>query len=197
MKRQNPSPARSRARPHPPLSRAPPLPPRLLLRSLCAIAATDAFLPKPSPSSSAPFLFLLSPSTPRLHIRSTRRLPLAPLAASDSFESSSSSAAALDFAEPGAAEESDVPEESYQVERYAPEAEEEAADDDEEEKAVEASAEVAEEVEDVEEVGEYVEPPEEAKAYVRNLPYDIDSERLAQLFEHANVVEVSKFEQDD
>ena len=164
--------------------------------SLRSLAATDAFLPKPSPSS-APFLLLLSPSTPRLrlhlHLRSTRRLPLAPLAASDSFESaSSSSAAALDFAEPGAAEESDVPEESYQVERYAPEAEEEAADDDEEEEAVEASAEVAEEVEDVEEVGEYVEPPEEAKAYVRNLPYDIDSERLAQLFEHANVVEVSK-----
>uniref|UniRef100_A0A0E0M4M2 RRM domain-containing protein n=1 Tax=Oryza punctata TaxID=4537 RepID=A0A0E0M4M2_ORYPU len=142
-----------------------------------------AFLPKPSPSS-APFLLLLSPSTPRLHhLRSTRRLPLAPLAASDSFESASSSAAALDFAEPGAAEESDVPEESDQEEGYPPEVEEE---------AVEASAEVAEEAEDVEEVGEYVEPPEEAKVYVGNLPYDIDSERLAQLFDQAGVVEVSE-----
>uniref|UniRef100_A0A0E0GFT4 RRM domain-containing protein n=1 Tax=Oryza nivara TaxID=4536 RepID=A0A0E0GFT4_ORYNI len=166
--------------------------------SLRSLAATDAFLPKPSPSS-APFLLLLSPSTPRLrlhlHLRSTRRLPLAPLAASDSFESaSSSSAAALDFAEPGAAEESDVPEESDQEEEgYAPEAEEEAeADEEVEEEAVEASAEVAEEAEDIEEVGEYVEPPEEAKVYVGNLPYDIDSERLAQLFEQAGIVEVSE-----
>uniref|UniRef100_M8BC26 Uncharacterized protein n=1 Tax=Aegilops tauschii TaxID=37682 RepID=M8BC26_AEGTA len=46
--------------------------------------------------------------------------------------------------------------------------------------------------EEVEEVGEYVEPPEEAKVYVGNLPYDVDSERLAQLFEQAGVVEVSE-----
>jgi RNA recognition motif-containing protein len=87
-----------------------------------------------------------------------------------------------------------VPEESDQEEEgYAPEAEEEAeADEEVEEEAVEASAEVAEEAEDVEEVGEYVEPPEEAKVYVGNLPYDIDSERLAQLFEQAGVVEVSE-----
>lgn len=60
-----------------------------------------------------------------------------------------------------------------------------------EDEAVES---VAEEVvtEEVEEVGEYVEPPEEAKVYVGNLPYDIDSERLAQLFEQAGVVEVSE-----
>ncbi|KAF0915466.1 hypothetical protein E2562_036329, partial [Oryza meyeriana var. granulata] len=151
--------------------------------SLRSLAATDAFLPKPS-SAPAPFLVLLSPAAPRLlHLRSTRRLPLAPFAASDSFESSSSSAAALDFAEPGAAEESDVPEESDQEEDYTPEAEED-------EEPVEASAEEAEDV--GEEVGEYVEPPEEAKVYVGNLPYDIDSERLAQLFEQAGVVEVAE-----
>ncbi|XP_074591651.1 28 kDa ribonucleoprotein, chloroplastic-like [Curcuma longa] len=39
---------------------------------------------------------------------------------------------------------------------------------------------------------EYVEPPEEAKLYVGNLPYDVDSERLAQLFEKAGVVEVAE-----
>uniref|UniRef100_A0A0D9XGW2 RRM domain-containing protein n=1 Tax=Leersia perrieri TaxID=77586 RepID=A0A0D9XGW2_9ORYZ len=162
-----------------------------------SLAATDAFLPKPTRfPSSAPFLLLLSPSTPRLHLhlRSTRRLPLAPLAASDSFDSaSSSSAAALEFAEPGAVAEveeveeegSDVPEESEgEEEEFAPEE----GEDDEE--PVEASAEAEEE--EVEEVGEYVEPPEEAKVYVGNLPYDIDSERLAQLFEQAGVVEVSE-----
>jgi RNA recognition motif-containing protein len=43
-----------------------------------------------------------------------------------------------------------------------------------------------------EKVAEYVEPPEEAKVYVGNLPYDVDSERLAQFFEQAGVVEVSE-----
>ncbi|CAO2170021.1 unnamed protein product, partial [Urochloa humidicola] len=42
--------------------------------------------------------------------------------------------------------------------------------------------------------GEYaaVEPPEEAKIYVGNLPYDVDSEGLAQLFDQAGVVEVAE-----
>lgn len=38
----------------------------------------------------------------------------------------------------------------------------------------------------------YVEPPEEAKLYVGNLPFDIDSEKLAQLFDSAGVVEVAE-----
>ncbi|XP_010248714.1 PREDICTED: 28 kDa ribonucleoprotein, chloroplastic-like [Nelumbo nucifera] len=38
----------------------------------------------------------------------------------------------------------------------------------------------------------YSEPPEEAKLYVGNLPYDIDSEKLAQLFDQAGVVEVAE-----
>uniref|UniRef100_A0A0E0QMQ7 RRM domain-containing protein n=2 Tax=Oryza TaxID=4527 RepID=A0A0E0QMQ7_ORYRU len=42
---------------------------------------------------------------------------------------------------------------------------------------------------------EYVEPPAEAKVYVGNLPYNIDSERLAQLFEQEGVVEVSEVNQ--
>jgi hypothetical protein len=36
------------------------------------------------------------------------------------------------------------------------------------------------------------EPPEEAKIYVGNLPYDVDSEALAQLFDQAGVVEVAE-----
>ncbi|PIA51541.1 hypothetical protein AQUCO_01100415v1 [Aquilegia coerulea] len=35
-------------------------------------------------------------------------------------------------------------------------------------------------------------PPEEAKLFVGNLPYDIDHERLAQLFEGAGIVEVAE-----
>ncbi|OEL24756.1 31 kDa ribonucleoprotein, chloroplastic [Dichanthelium oligosanthes] len=149
--------------------------------SLRALAAsTSAALPKPATPS--PILVLLSPTPPRLlHLRSARRLPLAPLAASDSFESS----VGVDYAEP-AADEAEQEEEVF-------------ASEEEEDAAVEASAAVEEEEEEAadegdgeEEVGEYVEPPEEAKVYVGNLPYDVDSERLAQLFEQAGVVEVSE-----
>ncbi|KAF8399812.1 hypothetical protein HHK36_015683 [Tetracentron sinense] len=38
----------------------------------------------------------------------------------------------------------------------------------------------------------YPEPPEEAKLFVGNLPYDMDSEKLAQLFDQAGVVEVAE-----
>ncbi|CAN6447592.1 unnamed protein product [Victoria cruziana] len=38
----------------------------------------------------------------------------------------------------------------------------------------------------------YHEPPEEAKLFIGNLPYDVDSERLAQLFEKAGIVEVAE-----
>ncbi|OVA17627.1 RNA recognition motif domain [Macleaya cordata] len=48
--------------------------------------------------------------------------------------------------------------------------------------------------EGTEESGEesYPEPPEEAKLFVGNLPYDMDSEKLAQLFDQAGVVEVAE-----
>jgi hypothetical protein len=133
------------------------------LRALAA-APAPAALPKP-------FLVLLSPALPRgLSLRSTRpRLPLAPLAASDSFFDSS-----VEVADPDVAEDE-------ALEAVA-----------EEEPAVVEEEEVAVEEEEVEVVGEYVEPPEEAKVYVGNLPYDVDSERLAQLFEQAGVVEVSE-----
>ncbi|XP_057767039.1 28 kDa ribonucleoprotein, chloroplastic-like [Salvia miltiorrhiza] len=38
----------------------------------------------------------------------------------------------------------------------------------------------------------FVQPPEEAKLFVGNLPYDIDSEKLAKLFDQAGVVEISE-----
>ncbi|KAL0450729.1 UNVERIFIED_CONTAM: RNA-binding protein CP31B, chloroplastic [Sesamum latifolium] len=38
----------------------------------------------------------------------------------------------------------------------------------------------------------YPEPPEEAKLFVGNLPYDVDSEKLAQVFYQAGVVEISE-----
>ncbi|KAH6774386.1 chloroplast RNA-binding protein 31B [Perilla frutescens var. hirtella] len=38
----------------------------------------------------------------------------------------------------------------------------------------------------------FPQPPEEAKLFVGNLPYDIDSEKLAKLFDKAGVVEISE-----
>ncbi|KAG8384900.1 hypothetical protein BUALT_Bualt04G0166300 [Buddleja alternifolia] len=60
----------------------------------------------------------------------------------------------------------------------------------ESDEGIEANAEV--EVEEGEAEGSYVEPPEEAKLFVGNLPYDIDSEKLAKLFDQAGVVEISE-----
>nr|XP_043634068.1 28 kDa ribonucleoprotein, chloroplastic-like [Erigeron canadensis] len=58
----------------------------------------------------------------------------------------------------------------------------------EEEEAVDASNEV--EVEGEEET--YSEPPEDAKIFVGNLPYDFDSENLAQLFNTAGTVDIAE-----
>jgi nucleolin len=38
----------------------------------------------------------------------------------------------------------------------------------------------------------YPEPPEEAKLFVGNLPYDMDSEKLAEVFNEAGVVEIAE-----
>lgn len=45
---------------------------------------------------------------------------------------------------------------------------------------------------EAEEEGSYEEPPEEAKLFVGNLPYDHDSSRLAELFNQAGVVEIAE-----
>ncbi|KAI6682778.1 hypothetical protein NL676_028691 [Syzygium grande] len=46
--------------------------------------------------------------------------------------------------------------------------------------------------EEGEEGGTFVEPPEEAKLFVGNLPYDVDSQKLAMLFEQAGTVEIAE-----
>ncbi|KAJ7945783.1 28 kDa ribonucleoprotein, chloroplastic-like [Quillaja saponaria] len=39
---------------------------------------------------------------------------------------------------------------------------------------------------------EYVEPPEDAKIFVGNLPYDVDSQKLAMFFEQAGTVDIAE-----
>lgn len=45
---------------------------------------------------------------------------------------------------------------------------------------------------DVSEGAEFPEPPEEAKLFVGNLAYDVDSQALAMLFEQAGTVEIAE-----
>ncbi|WZY85574.1 hypothetical protein YC2023_031958 [Brassica napus] len=45
---------------------------------------------------------------------------------------------------------------------------------------------------DVSEGGDFTEPPEEAKLFVGNLAYDVDSQALAMLFEQAGTVEIAE-----
>lgn len=52
--------------------------------------------------------------------------------------------------------------------------------------------EIVEQVEEVEEEESYSEPPEDAKLFVGNLPYDYDSAKLADLFNQAGVVEIAE-----
>ncbi|KAJ0564053.1 putative RNA recognition motif domain, nucleotide-binding alpha-beta plait domain superfamily [Helianthus annuus] len=56
------------------------------------------------------------------------------------------------------------------------------------------SQQVTQESEKEEEVEEesYSEPPEDAKIFVGNLPYDLDSEKLAELFSSSGVVEIAE-----
>ncbi|PWZ53241.1 ribonucleoprotein, chloroplastic [Zea mays] len=138
----------------------------VFLRSL-AMAMADTALPpthKLLPTVSLPLLPSSTRAAPLL-LCASRRLPPAPLvASSDAVETS------IEWV------------------------------DDEEEEAGEAFDEEGEDVEEEvlasgdEGEGEYaaVEPPEEAKVYVGNLPYDIESEGLAQLFDQAGVVEVAE-----
>jgi nucleolin len=133
------------------------------------MAMADAALPpahKLLPTVSLPLLSSSSTATraaPLLFLRANRRLPLAPLVASS------------DAVEAGV---------EWTDEEETGEAFDEA------EGEVVASGDEEEDGGD----GEYaaVEPPEEAKVYVGNLPYDLDSEGLAQLFDQAGVVEVAE-----
>uniref|UniRef100_A0ACD5ZTT6 Uncharacterized protein n=1 Tax=Avena sativa TaxID=4498 RepID=A0ACD5ZTT6_AVESA len=134
--------------------------------SLAMAAATDASLLHPV----FPAHHKLAPASASLPLlfsrapllRSTR--PRLPL--TPLVASSDAAEAGLDWAE------TDEAEETVSEEVVA-----------EEEPAVAASG---------EDGGYAAEPPEEAKIYVGNLPYDVDSERLAQLFDQAGVVEVAE-----
>jgi hypothetical protein len=139
----------------------------VFLRSL-AMAMADTALPpahKLLPTVSLPLLPSSTRTVPLL-LCASRRLPPAPLVAS-----------------------SDAVETNIEW-----------VDEEEEEEAGEAFYEEGGDVEEEvlasgdEGEGEYaaVEPPEEAKVYVGNLPYDIESEGLAQLFDQAGVVEVAE-----
>jgi nucleolin len=139
------------------------------LRSLAMAMAEAATLPPAYKLLPVVSLPLLSSRAAPLHLRATRRLPLAPLvASSDAVE------AGVEWTESG-----------------------------DEAEAGDAFEEVGEEVGELAASGEEdgdletdypaaVEPPEEAKVYVGNLPYDVDSEGLAQLFEQAGVVEIAE-----
>uniref|UniRef100_A0A0D9XAT4 RRM domain-containing protein n=1 Tax=Leersia perrieri TaxID=77586 RepID=A0A0D9XAT4_9ORYZ len=145
-----------------------------------AMAAASASSTDASPSPhKLPFHHLLFPRAAPLHLRASRRLPLTPLVASS--DAAAAAEAGVEWSETEA--EADEADEVFQEEEVESEAEAEAE--------VVASGEEVEEVEEEEE--EFAaEPPEEAKVYVGNLPYDVDSEGLAQLFEQAGVVEVAE-----
>jgi hypothetical protein len=143
------------------------------LRSLAMAMADAALQPahKLLPTVSLPLLSSSTRAAPLL-LRANRRLPLAPLvASSDAVE------AGVEWADN---EEEEVVGDAFDEE--VGEAEEEVvASGDEEEEGGDGDGEYA-----------AVEPPEEAKVYVGNLPYDVDSEGLAQLFDQAGVVEVAE-----
>ncbi|KAF0898384.1 hypothetical protein E2562_007226 [Oryza meyeriana var. granulata] len=139
-----------------------------------AAASADAS-PAPHKLAALPFHHLLFSRAPLL--RAARRLPLAPLVASSD---AAAAEAGVEWSETEADEADEVPQEEEE------EADEVGASGEEEEdEVVVASGE--------EEVEEFAaEPPEEAKVYVGNLPYDVDSEGLAQLFDQAGVVEIAE-----
>jgi len=140
------------------------------LRSL-AMAMADAALPpahKLLPTAPLPLLSSSTRAAPLL-LRATRRLPL--VASSDAVE------AGVEWADEE--EEEEVVGEVFDEE--VEEAEDEMVASGDEEEGGDGEGEYA-----------AVEPPEEAKVYVGNLPYDFDSEGLAQLFDQAGVVEVAE-----
>ncbi|KAM0925204.1 hypothetical protein ACQ4PT_004322 [Festuca glaucescens] len=134
--------------------------------SLAMAAATDASLLHPAfPGHHK--LAPASASLPLLFSRAPLLCSTRPRLPLTPFVASSDAAeAGLDWAETDEADET-VPEEGVA----------------EEEPVVAASGGDA---------GYAAEPPEEAKIYVGNLPYDVDSEALAQLFDQAGVVEVAE-----
>ncbi|XP_015695967.1 28 kDa ribonucleoprotein, chloroplastic-like [Oryza brachyantha] len=146
-----------------------------------AAASADAS-PAGHKLSALPFHHLLFSRAPPPLLRAARRLPLAPLVASS--DAAAAAEAGVEWSETDTEAEAEA-EEGGEVPQ------EEVEEQPDEEEAVMASGEGEEEEEEA--VEEFAaEPPEEAKVYVGNLPYDVDSEGLAQLFDQAGVVEVAE-----
>ncbi|KAG1363356.1 31 kDa ribonucleoprotein, chloroplastic [Cocos nucifera] len=165
-------------------------------RTLFSPKPSNPFLPLPSKSLRLLHLsFSSSPSSLPPFLSTRKKLPLIPLVAQTS-----------DWAQQG--EENEVGSEGFILEgEEEPEVQEGEGPEaglseleGEEELTEEGGVALAEgepEVDD--EYGEeaggeelYPEPPEEAKLFVGNLPYDIDSEKLAHLFDQAGIVEVAE-----
>ncbi|KAG8043052.1 hypothetical protein GUJ93_ZPchr0301g2761, partial [Zizania palustris] len=122
--------------------------------AMAMAAAADA---SPAPHKLAATLpFHLFSRAPLL--RASRRLPLAPLVASSDARRGCRGRSRLERYEAGVVDE-------------LPQVEDEVVASGEEDEVVASGEEEEEEVEDY-----AVEPPEEAKVYIGNLPYDVDSE---------------------
>ncbi|URE04618.1 31 kDa ribonucleoprotein, chloroplastic [Musa troglodytarum] len=158
------------------------------------MAAGTAFKPISMAEGLLPYLpaafFSSKPSLVRLPLlRSSRPLPLPFLHLSCSRSSSSISLRRKLPLPPLVAQTSDWASQEEEEEQEASEVEDrgfglEGFDEGDEPGLSEWEGEEEEEA--------YVEPPEEAKLFVGNLPYDYDSEKLAHLFEEAGVVEVAE-----
>ncbi|URE04621.1 31 kDa ribonucleoprotein, chloroplastic [Musa troglodytarum] len=161
------------------------------------MAAGTAFKPISMAEGLLPYLpaafFSSKPSLVRLPLlRSSRPLPLPFLHLSCSRSSSSISLRRKLPLPPLVAQTSDWASQEEEEEQEASEVEDrgfglEGFDEGDEPGLSEWEGEEEEEEEEA-----YVEPPEEAKLFVGNLPYDYDSEKLAHLFEEAGVVEVAE-----
>ncbi|KAG8087649.1 hypothetical protein GUJ93_ZPchr0010g9818 [Zizania palustris] len=127
-----------------------------------AMAIAAAAEPSPAPHKLPLRLFSRAPL-----LRASRRLPLAPLVASS--DAAAAAESGVDWIDTEAGEGDELLQQ-----------EEEVQEKQEEDEAVASGEDYA------------AEPPEEAKVYVGNLPYDVDSEGLAHLFEQSGVVEVAE-----
>nr|XP_010927551.1 28 kDa ribonucleoprotein, chloroplastic [Elaeis guineensis] len=168
------------------------------LRTIFSPKPSSPFLPLPSkPLRLLHLSFSFSPSSLPAFLSTQKKLPLIPLVAQTS-----------DWAQ--REEENEVESEAFvlegEEEPELQEGEEEGTEaglselEGEEELTGEGGVVLAEgepegDDEYVEEEGgeePFPEPPEEAKLFVGNLPYDIDSEKLAHLFDQAGIVEVAE-----
>ncbi|KAL3512663.1 hypothetical protein ACH5RR_025380 [Cinchona calisaya] len=143
----------------------------------CIVSLSSLFSTKKSTKTSSFHPFLAIPSKPiKLNLSCSFSYCLLSLKKNNKFSSLVSALTAQEGEENTLVLE----EENFELEGYS------GGED-----VIEA-VEDAGESEGGEEVEEYQEPPEDAKLFVGNLPYDVDSEKLAHLFEQAGVVEIAE-----